>query len=55
MLQLLQDFIGFDSIRKECAKQATLNLLQELATEQAGDYSTEGNEFLSVGLNNTQP
>ena len=38
MLQLLQDFIGFDSIRKECAKQATLNLLQELATEQAGDY-----------------
>jgi hypothetical protein len=55
MLQLLQDLIGFDSIRKACAKQAALNLLQELATEHAVGYSTEGNAFPSVGLNNTEP
>lgn len=54
MLQLLQDLMAFDSIRKACAKQAVLNLLQELATEHAVDYSTEGNAFPSVSLNNTQ-
>jgi hypothetical protein len=52
MLQLLQDFIGFDSIRKECAKQAALNLLQELATEHAVGYSTEGNAFPPVNTTN---